>query len=168
MNRDNYNPSSYDKKIKELHGKVEIEAKKLQDVVDSTITAKTELAEQVERKARLNREIKVLNEKIEEAGNALQQFSEKTVSRLNTAEKELKDERVKLEEFRKEVQEEMKNLDSTKTYLTDLYGKLAMYVIKAQDMIEYSNDYLEKHGVPIKFQIPDGEIIEVNLDNFNL
>lgn len=152
----------YEAKAAELRKITEIEAKKLQDVLDEGITAKNALNEQVERKARLNREITDLNEKIGKATEEVGRVSEQLTTLLGKAGKEFKEEREKLEQLRKEIQTELKGLDNTKTALNDLLGKIATYTKKAGETLEYVNEEIKRSGVPINF-----EPININLENFN-
>ena len=155
------NKLQYEAKAAELRKLTEIEAKKLQDVLDEGITAKNALSEQVERKARLNREITDLNEKIRKATEEVGNVSEQLTTLLGKASKEFKEEREKLGQLRKEIQEELKGLDGTKTNLNDLYGKVATYVKKAEETLKYVNEEIKKTGVPINF-----EPINISLKNF--
>ena len=68
---------------------------------------------------------------------------------------------------KQDIAQEKKDLDGMKKYVSDLYGKLASYVNSAKETLEYVNEQLEEKGTPIVFRIPEGEILEINLDNFD-
>lgn len=65
------------------------------------------------------------------------------------------------------INREGKELDAYKEYVIDVYGKLASYVKVANETIKYVNDYLEENGTPIQFELPPGEIIKIDFNNFN-
>lgn len=67
----------------------------------------------------------------------------------------------------KSLTQQQKDLDNFKQYVMDLYGKLATYVKTATDTINQVNEDLAKNEVPLGFKLPPGEIIEINIDNFN-
>ena len=60
-----------------------------------------------------------------------------------------------------------KELDAYKTYLADLYGKLATYVVVAKETVEWVNEELKKKKVPINFGFPPGEILGIDFNNFD-
>ena len=88
----------------------------------------------------------------------------RVVSELESRRKQILPE---LQRRHEEIAQEKKDLDGMKTYLSDLYGKLASYTISAKETLEYVNEQLEETGTPIVFRIPEGEIIDINIDNFN-
>ena len=60
------------------------------------------------------------------------------------------------------------DLNGLKSYLEDLYGRLASYVSAAKDTLEYINAEMEKNGVPMRFGLPEGQILEIDMFNFDL
>lgn len=60
-----------------------------------------------------------------------------------------------------------KSLDAMKTYLVELYGKVASYTKSAKETLEYVNEELEKKDVPLRFDVPPGEIVTITIDDFN-
>ena len=54
-----------------------------------------------------------------------------------------------------------------KSYISNLYGKLASYTRVAKETLEYVNKHLEETGTPLVFRVPEGEKIEINVDNFD-
>ncbi len=74
----------------------------------------------------------------------------------------------KAQKERIEAEEKIKSLDGIKTYVSDLYGKLASYVRVATETLEYVNETLEKKEVPLQFEIPEGEkVLKIEFNNFN-
>jgi len=72
----------------------------------------------------------------------------------------------KTKKEKEEIEQKQKELDAFKQHTEQLYGKLASYVAVAQQTVEYVNESL-KNNVPLHFRVPEGEIIELTLDNFN-
>lgn len=72
----------------------------------------------------------------------------------------------KFEKQQEANKKEEKKLDSLKIYLTDFYGKIGSYVKTAQETLEHVNKTFEETGVPIKFDIPDSQILNVDINNF--
>jgi len=68
----------------------------------------------------------------------------------------------------KELDRKNREMDVYKKYLTDLYGRIASYVKVAQESITSVNEFMEKNEVPLKFELPPGEVININIDNFNI
>lgn len=60
-----------------------------------------------------------------------------------------------------------KEMDYFKQNLTDFYGKVATFVRTAEETLEFVNQELERKGTPIRFAIPEGQIMEFTLENFN-
>ena len=226
MNKRDYNPDSYEKKILELRTRRDDEARLFNKMVEAKETAIREHREWVERKALLVKQVEKLKSEIIEKEEHLQQILDRKNAFLDNAKLDLKRERESVNEARKihrkttdeleailpvvkefkefiekeqnarqRWQEEQSKADKAettykevsqkteqgkaelltkeremeikKTYLVNLYGKLATYVVTAKETIEYVNEYLEKNGIPMKFNVPGNEIIEVTLDNFN-
>ena len=59
-----------------------------------------------------------------------------------------------------------KEFDVYKEYLKDLYGRLASYVVVAKETVDWVNEYFKKNKTPIHFDLPPGEILKINFDNF--
>lgn len=113
MNRNDYKPDSYEKKILELHGKVTAEAKNLQDVLDSKMTLQRECSEQAERKARLFRELNSLEAKVKEKEEYLNEFTQKKYTVIESTKRELNKEKESLKETKKlsvKLSEQVNNL----------------------------------------------------------
>ena len=68
---------------------------------------------------------------------------------------------------KQEISQEKKELDTMREYVADFYGKVASYVRSAKETLEYVNEQLEEKGTPVTFRIPEGEILEINIDNFD-
>ena len=87
---------------------------------------------------------------------------------LNFIEKRHKELEERAEILKKYMISANKELDDYKKYLSDLYGKLASYVTTAKDTILQINEMLEEKKIPIVFDLPPGEVIKINFDNFNI
>lgn len=108
-----------------------------------------------------------LNKFIEKEGDIRIQYL-KHKEKLEESSKEWNKIENKVKSEKEFLEIKNKELDSYKEYIINLYGKLASYVKTANDTIKFVNDYLEENGVPIKFKLPPGEIMEINFDNFNI
>lgn len=219
--------SPYEKKISELRGLIETEAKNYQNVLESKDIALKEIADTRKEKARIETVISDLLIEQTEAEEALKQTIEKKTAFVESTKVELKKEKQALKETtdilsetsqkvsellpvvkeietfiskesdarerflqaenifitskqktekivsqakkeKDEVIEKTKSLDTLKTYVSKLYGKLATYVVVAKETLEYVNETLEKKEIPLQFEIPDGEeILKIGFDNFN-
>lgn len=216
---------AYDKKVGELNKLVQIEAKKLQDVVDQKISIERDIQGLVQRKGSLKKAIDELERWIAEKNqsltglikteqhfisNAKQELKKETValkeaqdklevvkatveglektaselkgfiekaeqarrqyilrtSALNQVDKRLYEAEEKIKAYNDQRQKDQKALDDYKTYLSDFYGKVASYVVVAKETVEYVNEALA-NKVPLHFQVPEGTILEINLDNFD-
>ena len=91
----------------------------------------------------------------------------KEEERLGKSRQEYKSISTETEKQKQEIAREKKELDTMREYVSDFYGKVASYVRSAKETLEYVNEQLEEKGTPVVFRVPEGEIIEVNLDNFD-
>lgn len=87
--------------------------------------------------------------------------------KLDKAEAKFKEIEHKLDLERKEIEQGKRELDVTKKYLTELYGKVATYVKVMEETIELVNESLKNNEVPIHFNLPKNKVLEVDFDNFN-
>ncbi len=219
--------SPYEKKILELRGLIQTEAKNYQNVLEAKDIALKEIKDTREEKSRIEGVISKLEKKQAEAEEALKQTIEKKTAFVESTKVELKKEKKALKETtdilsetsekvselmpvvkeiekflskesdarerflraetifitakektekivnqaqkeKAEVKEKHDSFEGLKTYVTKLYGKLAIYVKVATETLEYVNETLEKKEVPLRFEIPEGEkILKVGFDNFN-
>jgi len=90
----------YDNKISQLRGLIEVEAKKLQDVIEAKDSALLEVRNLGERKAALNKTIGELEEKIKEKQNELDQIIKRELSFVSNIAKELVKEKNSLSEVK--------------------------------------------------------------------
>ncbi len=120
---------------------------KVQEIEDLTRVSK-ELKEFIVKKS----EVKVEYLEIKDGLGALKKEYQETI--------------ITLQKEKEEVRESQRSLDGTKTYLSDLYGKLVAYTNVAKETLEYVNKHFEKTGTPLIFKIPKGEILEIDIDNF--
>lgn len=217
---------AYEAKTAELRGLVELEAKKLQDVIEERDSCLREVRTLADRKDSLMRQLGNLEKSIQEAEQALTQTIDQKTKFVDTAKVELQkekkslgniqavltktleeieeitivsreikefmlkesdarlrwlSEKQRLNESKKEYEERMKTLkqqelstkenkkelEDLKTYLTDFYGKIASYTKSAKETLEYINEHFEKTGTPLHFRIPEGEVLQIDIDNFN-
>lgn len=87
--------------------------------------------------------------------------------KLNASEKKRAKIMSEMEKKRLSIEEEKKSLDEMKTYVSNLYGKLATYTKIAKETIEQVNKALEDK-VPLRFELPPGEKeIKVEFDTFS-
>ena len=84
--------------------------------------------------------------------------------KLNTAQKEREHTLKEIEATKAFVAQEKKDMDGTKQYLQDFYGRIATYVKIAKKTIEYVNITLQE--TPLRFQIPP-DLEEIKFNNFN-
>lgn len=91
----------------------------------------------------------------------------KQKEKLDSTEKTFKDSKAEIAKMTKDLDMRNKAMDNFKSYLMDFYGKIASYVAVARQTIEQVNIDLEKHEVPLGFKLPPGEILEINIDNFD-
>lgn len=216
----------YDEKIAELHGLIQAETKKLQDVIEQKDSSLRDVAQLIERKARLVKEFVVVENKIIEAERILKETIDRKTKFIETAKQELVKEKNNVREAkellvslseevkqlhhvvteyknfiakehdahkryiqekekldsatkqkdefllliqkqRESIDKEKKDLDAMKVYISDLYGKLASYVTVAKETIEDVNKTLEEKNVPLHFDLPPGEILKIDFNNFN-
>lgn len=73
----------------------------------------------------------------------------------------------KIETEKSEIEEKRQSFEGFKTYVSNLYGKLASYVKVAEQTIEYVNQTLAEKGTPIQFEIPSEEIINISINDFD-
>jgi chromosome segregation ATPase len=114
----------------------------------------------------LNKVTSELNEFIKKEGNVKQKYLEEE-KKLHFTQKENKEKVLEVNEKLKEFERKNKEFDIYKQYLTDLYGRLASYVKVAQESIVYVNEFMIDNEVPMKFDLPPGEIIKIDFNNFN-
>ena len=86
---------------------------------------------------------------------------------LINSEKEYKDIKDKLQSEREYLDNKNKELDFYKEYVKAIYGKLASYVNVAKGTIEDINKVIQETGTPIQFDLPPGEIIKIDFNNFD-
>lgn len=219
--------SPYEKKILELRGLVQTEAKNYQNVLEAKDIALKEIRETREEKSRIEGVIAKLEKQKTEEEDALKQTIAKKTAFIESAKTELKKEKAALKETtdilsetservselmpvvkeietfiskesdarerflqaetifktskaktekivgeaqkeKAELEEKRQSYEGLKTYVSDLYGKLASYVVLAKETLNYVNETLEQKEIPLEFEIPDGEeILKINIDNFN-
>lgn len=216
----------YDKKVAELVSMVESKAKELQNVTEAKDVAILEVRQLGERKAALGKVLVVLEGKIKEAqehldqtvareghfvssvkvelkkekdslkevsetlekttervnemspiAKELEQFLEKESTaqakwleaekKLNASVKQYLDMKAQADADREDIAKQNQAQDAYKNYLTDFYGKLATYVRVAKETVEWVDEELEKRGVPVRFDLPPGEIMQIDFNNFN-
>lgn len=170
--------------IEALKNKKLAEQETLDEIIEKQTTFVNSIQREIEKeKTTLSEVRKVLKQTIDEMDNLLtvsrelknfiNQESDARIrylearSKLDITEQERNQILTQVDKEKKELTDKQKNLEGIKTCVTELYGKLAMYVMTAQDTIEYVNEHLKQTGTPIVFGLPQGEMIEVDLDNFN-
>lgn len=90
----------------------------------------------------------------------------KEKSRLETSQNASKELEIKMKKERDEIESEKKNLEETKKYLIDLYGKIGSYGSYIQKSLEALNEALKENNIPVHFNsIP--KMIEVDFNNFD-
>lgn len=219
--------SPYEKKILELRGLVQTEAKNYQNVLEAKDIALKEIRETREEKSRIEGVITKLQTQKAEEEEALKQTIDKKTAFVDSIKVELKKEKTALKQTtdilsetsqkvaelmpvvkeieafiskesdarerflqaetifntsktktekiigvaqkeKADLEEKRQSFEGLKTYVSDLYGKLASYVVLAKETLNYVNDTLAQKEIPLEFEIPDGqEILKINIDNFN-
>lgn len=146
-------------------------------VVPQSIAAETKkesvsLLERKESLDKINESIKELNpvaveleDFIKKESNARLRYIEES-KKADDSEKKYKEFLTKTQQERASFENKNKELDAYKNYLVDLYGKMASYVGVMRETLEYVNEELKKTNTPIKFNLPPGEIIEIDFNNF--
>lgn len=219
--------SPYEKKILELRGLIQTEAKNYQNILEAKDIALKEIRDIREDKSRIEGVITKLQIQKTEEEDALKQTIAKKTAFIESAKTELKKEKAALKETtdilsetsekvlalmpavkdietfiskesnarekflqaetifntsksktekivgeaqkeKAELEEKRQSYEGLKTYVSDLYGKLASYVVLAKETLNYVNETLKQKEIPLEFEIPDGkEILTVGFDNFN-
>lgn len=219
--------SPYEKKILELRGLVETEAKNYQNALEAKDIVLKEIRETREEKSRIEGVIAKLQIQKAEEQEALKQTIEKKTAFVDSIKVELKKEKTALKETtdilsetsekisellpvvkeiegfiskesdarerflqaetifntskvktekivgeaqkeKAELEEKRQSFEGLKTYVSDLYGKLASYVVVAKETLTFVNETLEQKEIPLEFEIPDGkDILTIGFDNFN-
>lgn len=83
------------------------------------------------------------------------------------ARKEYKEVHPRIEKEKVEIVAAERGLASMNQTVMDMYGKLASYVQTAKKTLKYVNEELEKQDIPVVFDVPEGDIIEIDIDNFD-
>ena len=113
MNKRDYNPDSYEKKILELRSRRDDEARLFNNMVEAKETAIREHRELVERKALLVKQVDNLKAEILEKEEHLQQVMDRKNKFIDNAKVDLKRERESVSEVRKVLKkttEELKTI----------------------------------------------------------
>lgn len=87
--------------------------------------------------------------------------------KLNGSVKKYLDMKAQADADREDIAKQNQAQDAYKEYLEDLYGKLATYVRVAKETVEWVDQELEERGVPVRFDLPPGEIMQIDFNNFN-
>jgi len=129
-----------------------------------------------EIKNNLNKTIKEfdsLNTVASELNNFIKKETElrskfiKQQKKLNTAKRKNKEIITETQKELAFISKKNKEFDKYKQYLIDFYGKVASYVKSAKETVEYVNTFLKKNEIPIEFDLPPGEVIKIDIDNFD-
>lgn len=136
-----------------------------------------------EEKERLKEKQKALKQTVAEIDNVqtVAHDLQKSLNLLEAQRKEFQTLHAEAEKARKEyhtvspkIQKEKaemaaaeESLASMNKTVTDLYGKLASYVQVAKKTLTHINEQLEEKDIPLVFKVPEGEVIEIDIDNFD-
>lgn len=122
-----------------------------------------EITKETEEIKKVAKELKVFIKKAEKA--RLEYL--KTQEKLGKVQRELQEATPLLKKEKEEIKKEKKDLDVMKDYVNEAYGKLASYTEKAKETLEYVNEHLKETGTPLVFRVPEGQLLEINIDNFD-
>lgn len=115
----------------------------------------------------LNKVTSELNRFIQKEGDIKQRYLQEK-EKLQQTETKTKEITIKTSEELEKLDRKNKELDIYKQYLTDLYGRIASYIKVAEESVIFVNEFMEKNQVPMKFELPPGEIISIDFNNFDI
>ena len=169
-------------------GKLEEQIKERERVLSETIERKVSFVESIKKEREREREslretqkffqrsLKDL-ENLTNVSNELKGFISKSSQarteyiaeqeKLGRVKSEYEEVSPLLAKEKEETEKEKRELDEMKNYMSDFYGKISSYTKVAKETLEYVNEHLKETGTPLRFKVPEGEILEIDINNFS-